>query len=95
MSETWVWNASIGMLPENYTISFVSNNKVFNAIHFVSDLPNYMAYDSVTVVTGDLNLSNWTNEAYRTITFSTAPTGDLLTYLQANAVKQSTGGVLA
>ena len=31
--------------------------------------------------------STWINEAYRTIIFETAPTGDLLTWLQANAVK--------
>lgn len=34
--------------------------------------------------------AGWTNEAYRTITFATAPTGDLLTWLQANGTKQST-----
>lgn len=27
---------------------------------------------------------SWTNQAYRTITFETAPTGDLLTWLEAN-----------
>lgn len=30
----------------------------------------------------------WLNNAYRTITFSEPPTGDLLTWLQANAVQQ-------
>ncbi len=30
----------------------------------------------------------WVNNAYRTITFSEPPTGDLLTWLQANAVQQ-------
>lgn len=31
---------------------------------------------------------NWTNDAYRTITFLEPPTGDLLAWLQENAVKQ-------
>ena len=30
----------------------------------------------------------WVDEAYRTLTFETAPTGDLLTWLQANGTKQ-------
>lgn len=33
--------------------------------------------------------SGWKNQAYRTIIFETAPTGDLLTWLQANGTKQS------
>jgi hypothetical protein len=32
--------------------------------------------------------ANWINSAYRTVTFLDPPTGDLLTWLQANAVKQ-------
>ena len=32
--------------------------------------------------------TGWVNEAYRTITFETAPTGELLTWLQANGTKQ-------
>ena len=30
----------------------------------------------------------WYNEAYKTLVFDTPPTGDLLTWLQANATKQ-------
>lgn len=30
----------------------------------------------------------WSNQAYRTITFDEEPTGDLLTWLQANATPQ-------
>ena len=32
--------------------------------------------------------TSWINEAYRTITLAEPATGDLLTWLQANAVKQ-------
>lgn len=42
----------------------------------------YAAYDSSN--------GGWTNTAYRTLIFETAPTGDLLTWLQANGTKQET-----
>lgn len=32
--------------------------------------------------------ATWSNQAYRTITFDEEPTGDLLTWLQANATPQ-------
>lgn len=37
----------------------------------------------------DYSGTGWVNEAYRTITFATAPTGELLTWLQANGAKQT------
>lgn len=37
---------------------------------------------------GKGNKATWINQAYRTITFDEAPTGDLLAWLQANAVQQ-------
>ena len=33
-------------------------------------------------------IDNWVSQDYRTVTFETSPTGALLTWLQANAVKQ-------
>ena len=46
-------------------------------------VPNiYTAYDSST--------RGWDKTAYRTLVFETAPTGDLLTWLQANGTKQVT-----
>ena len=45
-------------------------------------VPNiYIAYDSST--------GGWDNIAYRTLVFETAPTGDLLTWLQTNGTKQA------
>jgi len=43
--------------------------------------------DRVQVVIGFPG-NGWTDEKYRTVTFLEPPTGDLLTWLQANAVKQ-------
>jgi len=38
---------------------------------------------------GNMWNNSWIDEAYRTVTFETAPTGDLLTWLEANAVKDT------
>ena len=37
---------------------------------------------------GGIGGGSWTNSAYRTITLEQPATGDLLTWLQRNAVKQ-------
>ena len=39
-------------------------------------------------VLGASTAFEWYNEAYKTLVFDTPPTGDLLTWLQANATKQ-------
>ncbi len=92
MSETWVWNENpnfdIDQTFEN--ISFISNNTSYTSINIHVYPLNKMYYDNTRVY--DLEGYTWTNEAYRTITFEEPPTGDLLTLLQANAVKQSAGG---
>lgn len=92
MSETWVWNENpnfdIDQTFEN--ISFISNNTSYTSINIHVYPLNKMYYDNTRVY--DLDGYTWTNEAYRTITFEEPPTGDLLTLLQANAVKQSAGG---
>lgn len=45
---------------------------------------------NVEIVYGDYGEDppKWNDQAYRTITFLESPTGDLLTWLQANGVKQ-------
>lgn len=93
--ETWVLNDTINVSTNfAYTINFTSNNYSCNTIQSVKDgflralqykandgqiLPAYHDEDGIT---------EWENVAYRTITFSTSPTGDLLTWLQANGTKQ-------
>ena len=39
-------------------------------------------------VLGASTAFEWYSEAYKTLVFDTPPTGDLLTWLQANATKQ-------
>ncbi len=56
----------------------------------------YIKYDDTIV--GEVELLSdaednthttyWQNEAYRTVTFLESPSGELLTWLQASAVKQ-------
>lgn len=96
-SETWVLN-SHGSLGDVFTgIAFVSNGKTFSSIgDSRAGFVNYLAYDSTNVCTADVGQggiswqdNGWVNEAYRKITFSVPPSGDLLTWLEANAVKQS------
>ena len=45
--------------------------------------PAYFEYS-----TAGMSQFSWKDPAYRTLEFDTAPTGDLLTWLQANATKQ-------
>lgn len=67
-------------------IPFKSNSTNFQKIEVRGNaLPlSGIYYDVIKVWNTDV----WINEAYRTITFLEPPTGDLLTWLQSNAVKQ-------
>ena len=91
-SETWVINSSPEVNPGNsYTINFISNGKSFKQIIFASETkfsaPLY--YDDIEVANGHGSSRYvFDNEAYRTVKFLEPPTGKLLTWLQANAVKQ-------
>ena len=75
-------------------LSFVSNGQSFSSIlKSRSGFINGIAYDNLMVATGTtislgVAWDTWTDQAYRTVTFSEPPTGELLTWLQANGVKQ-------
>lgn len=100
--ETWVLNLAEDLTESNQ--DFASLNFTSNSESFVRILRQYdnrptppvnslLYYKSDgTYVTGVYtvdDLAYWSNQAYRTITFATPPTGDLLTWLQANGTKQS------
>ena len=101
MAETWLLNEQpqwIGISSRDFSIQFTSNNQSFTLFRFNRSGANQydLQYNDVAVNGGtwnnSLNRPNWTgwaNSAYRTVTFETAPTGDLLTWLQANGTKQS------
>ena len=96
--ETWIINdfssSPTAVIIDN--IEFTSNSKIFTKITISreSKLASYLLYDleqvaSILYETDTENwYTSWTNSAYRTITLTSPATGDLLTWLQANAVKQ-------
>lgn len=93
--ETWVLNdGRCYDFPINgFTINFISNNINFNKMNIKGSMNGHFCYDNISVAGIELSLNgydivNWKNEAYRTITFLESPTGDLLTWLQANGTKQ-------
>ena len=101
MSVTWLLNEQpqwIGISSRDFSVQFTSNNQSFTLFRFNRSGANQydLQYNDVVVNGGTWNNSlnrpnwtGWTNSAYRTVTFDTAPTGDLLTWLQANGTKQS------
>ena len=88
--ETWVLNENAYKAMNNftYTANFVCDGTNYTTIVNSSNpMTGGLFYDTTQVVHPD-NASQFVNEKYRTITFATAPTGDLLTWLQANGTKQ-------
>lgn len=94
-TETWVLNETLydttsgmGFLVN---INFTSNSTAFTEIS-ITMRTGYsglsVSYNSTTTY-DSLRGSGWSNAAYKTITFATPPTGDLLTWLQANGTKQT------
>lgn len=90
-SETWVLNKTLSLNPDlgRCSINFVSNGVEFDSFIFsVTSLRYDNDNDSIFVYSN----GTWVDEAYRTVTFMSAPTDDLfgpglLTWLQSNAVK--------
>lgn len=88
-SETWVLDSAAyypSGVSDNVTFNadFTSNGLSFSSILITASLRRQILYDSTVVKSFD----SWASEAYRKLTFATAPTGDLLTWLTANGVKQ-------
>lgn len=90
---TWVINESFSLPPTSpgYKANFVSNNTSYVRLQALGNRLAYYylisngAAESLQIA---YNGYSWLNENYRTITFDTEPTGDLLTWLQANATPQ-------
>lgn len=98
--ETWLLNETLTESNQDFaSLNFTSNSQSFvrivrqydnrptppanSLLYYKSD----GTYDTAVYTNVD-GIAIWNNQAYRTITFSTAPTGDLLTWLQANGTKQ-------
>lgn len=90
--ETWLLNDWLNFENSQWitlTASFTSNGQTFSSIKYkyAPTAYAYLNYDDTWVFDSD-DGGGWRNEAYRTITFETTPTGDLLAWLQANGTKQ-------
>lgn len=94
---TWVINDDSALLNSltnvKADIKFVSNGESFDGLVCSQD----RRYSVISYVTGATKKRVWdsdggwagvSSQAYRTITFDEAPSGDLLTWLQANATPQ-------
>lgn len=94
---TWVINDDYALLDSvtevEADIKFVSNGESFDGLV----CSQTGRYSSISYSTGATKKRVWdsdggwegvSSESYRTITFEEAPTGNLLTWLQANAVQQ-------
>lgn len=98
--ETWLLNETLIESNQDFTsLNFTSNSQSF--VRIVRQYDNrptppansllYYKSDGTyvtAVYANDDGVGTWNNQAYRTLTFDTAPTGDLLTWLQANGTKQ-------
>ena len=97
-TETWVINSNYSSTASiSANVKFKSNNISYNSISIqIAPVGNcYIKYDNTTACNIMANTTSnfvakasWTNEAYRTIILDESATGDLLTWLKNNAVKQ-------
>lgn len=93
-SETWVLNENVDTsTKQTFVCSFESNGRTFSKLVIggrgvpgPDGLVYSLSFDDTKVAEGGLFLAE---SLYRKVTFATAPTGGLLTWLQSNAVKQA------
>ena len=99
VTETWVIKDSAPVNAASRELaaqpcSFTSNGQSFNSISVTDPAATatyILSYDGLDVAgidTGSSSAFDWIDDSYKTLVFDTPPTGDLLTWLQANATKQ-------
>lgn len=88
--ETWVLNETIINALAQTNVNFKAKNSTTNytGIRFAEAFDSYNGYYYYVGGYWLAYETSWHNQNDRTITFETAPTGDLLTWLQANGTKQ-------
>lgn len=87
--EVWVLNEVPSGTPGNFYTSFSSNGQVFTILASGEAYISYTQSESDEIIAYEVESGGWLNPAYRKLIFDTSPAGDLLTWLQANGVKQS------
>ena len=92
-SKTWVIKSDAAGEFATTQIAFTSNGQKFTSIGTNRDYgPIVLYYDNTGIAgyePGTETRYEFNDEAYRRLTFDTPPTGNLLTWLQSNAVKQT------
>lgn len=91
--ETWVLNETLSSSAignHNFITNFTTNGQSMIKIECDSNVGGTIDYrDANNEYVQVYAVGKWSNSAYRTLTFETAPTGDLLTWLQANGKQRS------
>ena len=102
-SLTWYFNETVSWTADvTYEATFTCKGASYKGIKLTyvtrRKTPSYLQYynDLTTeeyVIAGSMTITpavafKWKAETYRTITFNAPPTGDLLTWLKANATPQ-------
>ena len=93
--ETWYFNDTIGKPNNgNIVVNFTSNGVAYIAMMEIygGKFSNPLAYitdGGLRQAVYDYKTSTWYDEAYRTIVLDEPATGDVLTFLEANATKLS------
>ena len=90
--ETWVIKSDASGEFATTQIAFTSNGQKFTSIgaNDSSGVAMVLYYDNTEVAGYDISggVYEFSDQAYRKLTFDTPPTGALLTWLQSNATKQ-------
>lgn len=87
---TWLINKSPDVSTDMLvTINFTSNGESFDQFQVDVAMPGIIYLKNGSGTGYQYDDGSWKyGETYRTVAFETAPTGELLTWLQANAVPQ-------
>ena len=104
MSQTWVIKDTAPVDAASRKLSaqqcsFTSNEQEFSSISIVESeaaAVYVLTYDNFEVAGAEVGLGSYNfdwsgNEAYKTLIFDTAPTGELLAWLQKNATLKTNG----
>lgn len=92
--ETWVLNNTINTASAfSFSVSFVSNSASYTGLKTGTLTPSgrnllYINSSGSSTVVYGADVTTWEPPAHRKLTFDAPPTGALLTWLQANGVKQ-------
>lgn len=88
--KTWLLNKELTINETvTYNVNFVSNQMAYNALRMESGKLKNLYYGSDLAYAEDpVGGATWYDEPFRSVKFVTAPTGDLLAWLQANGVNQ-------